>query len=216
MSSMTQGSAALDMQADSFTSTFLDGVRRVFSAYTVDITQPEAATQGGPHTLQRIRLLTSHRTPLLLGWVNVAQRRANLHTLGHTLALSKLRLGRELVVPPLEYVRFLETAKAILEDESITVEVVAFVKESITSAIRPRVDAPNRSMTMPYYVVDAISAVTTLASRMAASTPPVEAACIEAMAPPRPPTMTGWATVLRWAPSASATAASSATSGRRR
>ena len=39
----------------------------------------------------------------ILGGFNVTQRRANLHPLGHALALSKLRLGRELVVPPLEY-----------------------------------------------------------------------------------------------------------------
>jgi hypothetical protein len=209
MSSTTAASAARNLQVDdSFMAFLQDGLRRIFSAYTVEITPPEAASPGGPHTLQRIRLLTSHRTPLILGWINVTQRRANLHTLGHTLALSKLRLGRELVVPPLEYVRFLETAKAILEDEGLAVEVVSFVKEGADSGLRRGVDAPNRSMTLPFYVVDAMHAVSTLAERMAASTPPVESACVAAMAPPRPSAMSGWATVLRWAPATSAPASS--------
>lgn len=217
MSSTTVANAAVNAQGDDpFASILEDGVRRIFTAYTVEITPPEAVTPGGPHTLQRIRLVTSHRTPLLLGWVNVAQRRANLHTLGHTLALSKLRLGRELVVPPLEYVRFLETAKAILEDEGFTVEVVAFVRESADSGVHRSVSAPNRAMTLSFYVVDTMHAVSTLAERMGAATAPVEHACVEAMAPPRSPTISGWATVLRWAPAVSATSAASGVTTRRR
>lgn len=187
---------------------FEAAVRRIFSAYTVDMTKPEAATAGGPHTLQRIRLVTGHRTPLLLGWANPAQRRAQLHTLGHTLALSKIRLGREIVMPPLEYVRFLEAATAVLEDEGMTVEVVAFTKEGIDSGIRPRVSLPNRSMTLPYYVVDAMAAVSSLASRMAASAVSAAVAAPEGPEPsadasgPRHSSATGWSTVLRWAPSA--------------
>ena len=143
MSSTTERTAAGDMTEDRLSPVFEDGVRRIFSSYTVDVTRPEAATPGGPHTLQRIRLLTGHRTPLLLGWANAAQRRAQLHTLGHTLALSKLRLGRELVMRPLEYMRFLEAATGILEAEGMTVEIVAFVKEGIDSGVRPRVNPPN-------------------------------------------------------------------------
>jgi hypothetical protein len=215
MSSTTAADAAGNPQVDDSFMAFLQGgLRRIFSAYTVDVSPPEAATPGGPHTLQRIRLLTSHRTPLILGWINVTQRRANLHTLGHTLALSKLRLGRELVAPPLEYVRFLETAKAILEDEGLVVEVVAYAKESAESGLRRSVDAPNRSMTLPFYVVDAMHAVSTLAERMGA-TPPMESACVEAMAPPPPSTMSGWATVLRWAPATSARGPSDVTAKRR-
>jgi hypothetical protein len=213
MSAMPERAAAGDTPDTGLSASFQGAVRRIFSAYTVDMAKPEAATAGGPHTLQRIRLVvTGHRTPLLLGWANQAQRRAQLHTLGHTLALSKIRLGREIVMPPLEYVRFLEAATAILEDEGMTVEVVAFAKESVDSGIRPRVHLPNRSMTMPYYVVDAMAAVSSLASRMAASavsaaTPAITAA-LEAPAPAvdasaaRHTSATGWSTVLRWAPSA--------------
>ena len=202
MSSTTERTAAGDMTEDRLSPVFEDGVRRIFSSYTVDMTRPEAATAGGPHTLQRIRLLTSHRTPLLLGWANASQRRAQLHTLGHTLALSKLRLGRELVMPPLEYVRFLEAATGILEAEGMTVEVVAFVKEGIDSGVRPRVSPPNRSITLPYYVVDAMTAVSTLASRMAESAAPVRhAGAVETIGAPHASSATGWSTVLRWAPS---------------
>ena len=70
----------------------------------------------------------------ILGGFNVAQRRANLHPLGHTLALSKLRLHRERSYRPTS-TRLLETAKAI--------------------------DAPSRAMTLPFYVVDAMHAVST-------------------------------------------------------
>jgi len=217
MSSTTERTGAGDMTGNPLTAVFEDAVRRVFSSYTVEMTAPEAATAGGPHTLQRIRLVTSHRAPLLLGFANAAQRRAQLHTLGHTLALSKLRLGREIVMPPLEYARFLETATGVLEAEGMAVEVVAFVKEGIDSGIRPRVNAPNRSMTLPYYVVDAMAAVSTLASRMAASAAPPappapteEEAAVEAVGARHAPSATGWSTVLRWAPAASAGAASSA------
>jgi hypothetical protein len=219
MSATPERNAAVDTDEAGLATSFEAAVRRVFSSYTVDMTQPEAATAGGPHTLQRIRLVTNHRTPLFLGWANPAQRRAQLHTLGHTLALSKLRMGREIVMPPLEYARFLEAATAVLEDEGMTVEVVAFTKETIDSGVRPRVNVPNRSMTLPYYVVDAMAAVSSLASRMAAS---AVSAAAPAASPPvalpvrtpastvgatdgRHMSATGWSTVLRWAPSAGLT-----------
>jgi hypothetical protein len=61
-------------------------------------------------------------------------------------------------MPPLEYLRFVETAKTVLEAHGISVEVVAFTKQGAESGTRARVDAPARSRTLPFYVVDALAA----------------------------------------------------------
>ncbi len=164
----TTTTATSDKHDDGLAWAFENAVKRIFTAYTVDMTRPAAATQGGPHTLQRIRLVMSNGTALLIGWVNLAQGRAQLHTLGHTLSLSKQRFGREIVMPPLEYLRFLETAKTVLEEHGISVEVVAFTKQGAPSGTRPRVDAPARSRTLPFYVVDALAAATSLVTRVMA------------------------------------------------
>lgn len=211
MSSTTEGAHAGEKSDDRLSRIMGEGLRRIFPSYRVTLARPEAACAGGPHTLQRIHLITGDRAPLLLGWANATQRRAQLHTLGHTLALSKLRLGTELVMPPLEYARFLETATRLLEDEGMAVSIVAFVKEGADSGVRLRVNAHARSTTLPHHLLDAITAVSTLASRMAESTPvldephdaePADAADATA---PRAAT-SGWSKVLRWAPSAAVVA----------
>lgn len=164
----TASTLTSDKNDDGLAWAFENAVKRIFSGYTVDMTRPAAATQGGPHTLQRIRLVMSNGTVLLIGWVNLAQGRAQLHTLGHTLSLSKQRFGREIVMPPLEYLRFLETAKTVLQEHGITVDVVAFTKQGVESGTRPRVDGPVRSRTLPFYVVDALAAASSLVTRVMA------------------------------------------------
>src|SRR5438270_12869363 len=105
------------------THTFESAVRRIFSAYTVDLTP--AMTEDG---VQHIRLTGSDGSTFLLGWVSFGSKRAELRTLGHTLALSKARFGRELRLPPVEYMRFLDNATNVLEELDVKVEVVAYAK----------------------------------------------------------------------------------------
>jgi hypothetical protein len=167
MSSSTERTGAGDMTTDPLSTVFEEAVRRVFSSYTVVMTRPEAATPGGPHTLQRIQLVTTHRTPLLLGWASATQHRAQLNTLGHTLALGKLRLGHELAMRRHEYARFLESATQILEHEGMTVSIVALAKEGAASSLRAR-GSRHRSTTLPVDIIDAVTALRRVASRMAA------------------------------------------------
>jgi hypothetical protein len=132
---------------------FEAAVKRVFAAYAVEMTRPE----GGARALLHIRLVTEGST-YALGWANPADGTAELYTLGHTLALSKRRRGRELTLPPLSYARFLETAQRVLEDFGIVVTIVAYTKDddaepdsvSPTTSDAPEADEPRRTPTLPY------------------------------------------------------------------
>jgi len=139
----------LSQRADALAVTFESTLRRVFSAATVDLTAAEASTNGGERATQHIRLVTSDGKTFVLGHANVAERRAELRTLGYSLALSKERFGRELRLPPKEYMRFLELAVQVLEEQGLEVEVVAFGKSAA------KAPAPKRRLTLPYAVVTA-------------------------------------------------------------
>lgn len=147
---------------------FEAAARRVFTNYTVEMTRPEASTGGGVRARQRIKLVAADGSSLVVGWANVADGNAELHTLGHSLALSKQRYGRELVLPPIEYLRFLELATSILEDHALSVTVVAFTKAGVEANrdAKKSEPPPRRSATLPYYVADAVSTVTAFARRV--------------------------------------------------
>ncbi len=150
--------------------TFETAVKRVFASFTVEMTRPETSTHDGARARQPIRLIAADGAALVIGWANAADGRAELRTLGHTLALSKQRYGREMVLPPLEYLRFLEIATKVLEDHGLAVEVVAFTRgfaqnDIENASARP---APRRAMTLPYYVTGAVSSVGALARRVLA------------------------------------------------
>ena len=142
---------------------FEAGVKRVFGSYTVSVTRPEPTTTGGVAAArQRISLVGADGSSLVIGWANVTEKKAELNTLGHTLALSKERYGREIVLRPLEYLRFLETAQTILEDLGMKVTVVSFRKSDLQSRLRaqletevPDEEAPpigmRKSRMLPFY-----------------------------------------------------------------
>jgi len=120
---------------------FETAVRRIFSSYTVDLT-PAVSDES----LQHIRLTsTDGTTTFLLGRIDPKAMTAELRTLGHTLALSKARFGRELRLPPVEYMRFLENAQNLLAELGFRVTVVAYSKTA------PAISGMlARAATMPY------------------------------------------------------------------
>lgn len=139
-------------RAESLAQTFEAAVRRIFSAYTIDLTTPGPSTRGGERALQHIRLVTSDGRTFILGSTNIAEGRAELRTLGYTLAMSKRRFGRELRLPPREYMRFLEVATKVLEELGVRVAVVAYGKDREEAAP----PAPKRrAATLPYYALTA-------------------------------------------------------------
>jgi hypothetical protein len=119
----------------------------------------------------RIRLTAPDGSSLVIGWCNVSDRKAELHTLGHTLALSKQRYGYEAKLPPLEYLKFLDVAQRVLEDQGLSVMVVAFARPSVEGEVKTSKSTappPRRSQTLPYYVTDAVATVGALARRVIA------------------------------------------------
>jgi hypothetical protein len=120
-------------------------VKRVFANYAVETAGPD----GGARALLHLRLVADGST-FALGWANPADGTAELYTLGHTLALSKRRRGRELTLPPLSYMRFLTRAQRVLEDCGMTVTIVAYTKDDDAEVEVTSVDseAPRRTPTL--------------------------------------------------------------------
>lgn len=98
--------------------TFEGALKRTFSSYTVDML-PEGMGRSA------IRLVAIDGPALVVGWADQQGRTAELSTLGRALGLSKQSLGRELRLPPLEYLKFLERATMVLEDFGMKVTVVS-------------------------------------------------------------------------------------------
>src|SRR5689334_4651631 len=88
---------------------FEAAVKRVFTSYAVEMTRP----RGGARSLLHIRL-TSDNLAFPVGWADPCDGTAELYTLGKTLARSKNVFGRERVLPPMQYSRFLEIARRVL------------------------------------------------------------------------------------------------------
>jgi hypothetical protein len=109
-----------------FSLVFEWAVKRVFTSYSVEITRPA----GGARSLLHIRLKTGDAA-FSVGWANPSSGTSELYTLGNTLARSKRHRGRELAVPPMQYNRFLEIAKGVLEDFGMHVTIVAFTSDDV-------------------------------------------------------------------------------------
>lgn len=123
---------------------FESTLRRVLGAYTVDLTTTEPTLH--------VRLVLSDGRAFLLGHVDLTAGRAELRTLGCSLALSKRRFGYELRLPPKEYMRFLDLATKLLEEHGLDVTVVAIAAHREPSAAPPAPPATSavRRMTLPY------------------------------------------------------------------
>ena len=128
--------------------TFEDALKQTFRSYTVDMLPAE----DGRHA---IRLVAHDGPALVVGWADLITQRAELCTLGHALSLSKQQIGRELRLPPLEYLLFLERATAVLEGIDLKVTVVTHASRSTPPP--PVRSAPVASAT-PYYGIIAASA----------------------------------------------------------
>ncbi len=131
--------------------------KRLFGAYTIDLTPPAQTAGSGVQTLRHIRLVPKCGAPLVIGWINPSENKAELRTLGYTLALSKRRFGRELTIPPLEYLRFLDVAKALLEERGFQVSVMAHPKVELADVEPPSSRKPS---TLPYLGMIVASAST--------------------------------------------------------
>lgn len=105
---------------------FERALKRVFTSYEVEMTRPE----GGARTLLHIRL-KSDEASFSVGWADPSDGMCELYSLGNTLARSKRRRGRELTLPPMQYNRFLEVAKRVLEDFGMNVTIVAFSSDDV-------------------------------------------------------------------------------------
>lgn len=140
-----------------FAFAFEDATRRVFSAYTVDLTSLAGCAGNGVQTYRHVLLVPKSGPPLVIGWVNPSAGIAELRTLGYTLALSKRRFGRELTIPPLEYLRFVEVAKKLLEERGMVVSVMAHPKTDLADI---ETTPPPRASTLPYLGMIAASAST--------------------------------------------------------
>jgi hypothetical protein len=133
---------------------------RVFTDYTVRITRPEPSTHGGHRATQHIQLLGKDGRELVVGSMNTTEHKATLRTLGHTLSISKRRFGREHVLPPLEYVRFLEVSTKVLAELELQVLVVAYDKIA-EATLDPEEIANSASTTRPFapYVAGLLASV---------------------------------------------------------
>lgn len=105
---------------------FEAAVKRVFATYTVEMTRPE----GGARSLLHIRLKAGE-SAFAVGWADPGNGTSELYTLGNTLARSKRQRGREQTLPPMQYNRFLEVAKRVLEDFGMNVTIVAFTSGDV-------------------------------------------------------------------------------------
>ena len=97
---------------------FEGALKRTFSSYSVDML-PEGTGRCA------IRLVAIDGPAIVIGWADPHARTAELSTLGRALTLSKQTLGRELRLPPLEYLKFLERATMVLEDFGMKVTVLS-------------------------------------------------------------------------------------------
>lgn len=132
--------------ASTLAAAFEGNVRRIFSAYTVDVTPPGSV-------LQHVRLVGGDGTVAVLGQVHLGEGWAELRTLGHTLATSRARSGGELRVPPREYARFLEIATGVLSMMGLQVTVTALGTPSRAAASEgtaPETRSGARRLTLPY------------------------------------------------------------------
>lgn len=134
------------------TNDFAAAVRRTFSAYSVELS---AADHKG---IQYVVLVDGNGKSFELGWVDAFTKKAELRTLGQTLSLSKQLLGKELRLPPMEYMRYLECATSLLESEGFEVTVIAWTRSTPPP---PRMVERVRSATLPYYAF-AVSTVSAL------------------------------------------------------
>jgi hypothetical protein len=115
---------------------FEAATKRVFTSYAVQMTRP----QGGARTLLHISL-NSHDSAFSVGWADPSDGTAELYTLGKTLSRNKRHGRRELTLPPMQYNRFLEIAKRVLEDFGMTVTIVAFTSENVEVEVDDLSDA---------------------------------------------------------------------------
>jgi hypothetical protein len=127
-------------------------LKQVFRSHAVDIVPMDDGRRA-------IRLVAHDGPAVVVGWADLDSKRAELSTLGHALSLSKEQLGRELRLPPVEYLRFLEQAAAVLVDCGMTVTIVthATSKSSPPSPLATTMRGATSSAA-PYYGVIAASA----------------------------------------------------------
>jgi len=123
--------------------TFGAALKQTFRSFTVDMLPTDDGRRA-------IRIVSHDGPALVVGFADLVTQRAELCTLGHALSLSKTQIGRELRLPPLEYLRFLERATQVLEDFGLKVVVVSHVVST------PPKSAAKTSA--PYYGIIAASA----------------------------------------------------------
>jgi hypothetical protein len=128
--------------------TFEDTLKQTFRTYTVDMLPTEDGRRA-------IRLVAHDGPALVVGWVDLVTQTAELCTLGHALSLSKQQIGRELRLPPVEYLLFLERATTVLVDFGLKVTVVTHASMSTPP---PPVHSKSAASPTPYYGVIAASA----------------------------------------------------------
>ena len=130
---------------------FTTALKQVFRSYTVDM----LSTDDGRRAIR----LVSHDGPaLVVGWVDLVGHCAELSTLGHALSLSKEQMGRELRLPPVEYLRFLERAAAVLGDFGMTVTIVTHARKSCPPSPLATTTSGRSPSPAPYYGIIAASA----------------------------------------------------------
>jgi hypothetical protein len=128
--------------------TFAAALKQTFRTYAVEMLPTDDGRRA-------IRLVSHDGPALVVGWADAVSQTAELCTLGHALSLSKRQMGRELHLPPVEYLRFLERATQVLEASGFEVTVVTHAsKWRPTSEVPP---APSPRLT-PYYGIIAASA----------------------------------------------------------
>jgi hypothetical protein len=152
-----RGPVSSTQTSHAFPEAFEAAMKRMFGAYTIDMTSPAPSAGSRVQTLRHIRLVPKSGAALVIGWANPSEGKAELGTLGHTLALSKQRFGRELAIPPLEYLRFIDAAKKLLEERGMTVSVIAHKPSEASDCTPP---SPRRAPTLPYVGLIVASAST--------------------------------------------------------
>jgi hypothetical protein len=131
--------------------TFTAALKQVFRSYGVDMLPMDDGRRA-------IRLVSHDGPALVVGFADLAGARAELSTLGHALSLSKDQIGRELRLPPVEYLRFLERAATVLSDFGMTVTIVTHAAKSCPPSPLATTMSGRSSSAAPYYGIIAASA----------------------------------------------------------
>lgn len=94
----------------------------------VHVAAPEESTGGGKQAREAISLIPAGGAPggtLVIGWMNVAENRAELRTYDVLAEMHRLRFGNALDLTQTDYEGFLDEARRFFSEEGIQLELAS-------------------------------------------------------------------------------------------